>query len=432
MSRTTPATRRALLGAVTAVMLTLAPGLTATAAPAKAPAPPFAGTPVTGVDLSDNEQVPDDAPELEPGVYADELTASEDAWRAYRVTRTAPGSSLHVSLTTKPSTYTDYAGDPAYEDLRIRILAPDGTECHSNEASVGDSSGTSPFVTVAAASAGQLPEEDEGEPSCRATGTFTVLVGRDGPDKTTAAELQVLEEPPVADLADLPEAGENHPSEVELPAAEATPVRGGRGFTDATEVTAGTWSDTLTPGETRVYRVKVEYGQTARFTANGPTGGFRFPAEHEFDTLWVRGQAYAPDRQLVDDSTSVGSFSSGSSSPQSVNTAALQFRNRFSDVGPWTSGMSGWYYYAVSVGDADLGEALTDQPLTIAFTVDVEGKASDTVRYDHTAGDWGSTSDAEDEGLRAWAPWAAGGALGLAVLGGIAWLVLRRRSRSRT
>ncbi len=438
MTRTTSTARRAVRGAgaalAGALCLSVATAASAAGAPTRTaegqatPEPLSTSERVDGIDLTGTESVSEKAPMLEPGVYSDRLTASEEGWRAYRVTRTAPGSTLHVSLTTQPTTYTDGSGQDAYEDLRIRLLAPDGTECYGDEVSAGDVGGISSFVTISATVAGAYPKEDESAPeeACRATGTFSVLVGRDGPQKSTPAELQVLEEPPVTTLDDLPEPGENHPSEVELPAREATPVRGARRFTDAPEITSGTWSDTLVPGETRVYRVKVDYGQTARFTANGPTGGFRFPADHELEDLWVEGLAYAPDRQLVDDSSTTGSFSSGSSSPQSVNTAPLRFRNRFADIGPSTSGMSGWYYYAVTVGEEDLGETLADQPLKIAFTVDVEGKASDAVRYDHTAGDWGDPAEA-DEGMPGWLPWAGGGLLALAVLSGIAGFLLRRR-----
>lgn len=395
------------------------------------PGSPLAGTPVTGVDVGGNDQVSDEAPQLEPGAYTDELTVSEDTWRAYRVSRTAPESTLHVSLTTKPSSYADSSDEYTSEDLRIRILASDGTECRSESVNLTDRHGTRPFVTVAATVVGKYPDEDEGEASCRATGTFTVLVGREGAEETTPTELLVLEEPPVTNLTELPEAEEDYPDEVDLGKEEATPVTGGTGFSDAPEVTSGTWSDTLTPGETRVYRVWVDYGQTVRFTANGPTGGFRFPAEHENDRLWVDGRAYAPDRRLVGSNySSPGDFSASyGSSPKSVTSAPVLFRNRFANGDVTASSMGGWYYYAVSIGDSDVGEVLADESIATAFTVEIEGESTDAVTYDHDAGDWSSPSDeagSTQDGLPTWLPWLAGGLLGAVLLGTGAWLGVRR------
>lgn len=430
MRLTTVTRLRALPAAALAAVLVLG-GSAATAVPAdKDPASPFAGTSVSGVDVDDNEQVSEDAPRLSPGVYTDTLTASEDSWRAYRVTRTAPGSTLHVSVTTKPSSYDDPQDDFPTEDLRIRLLAADGAECHDVDEDINDYDGTYPFATATGVVVGEYAStDDEQEASCRAEGDYTVLLGRDGPEKSTAAEIQVLEEPPVANLSSLPKAMEATPDEMEVPAGKATPITGGTGFTNAPQVTSGTWSDSLEPGESRVYRVKVEYGETARFTVNGPTGGFRYPGDG-FDSLYVEGRAYAPDREFVDRAT--GSFSSGSSSPASANTAKIRYLNRDSDFDTGASGMGGWYYFVVSVGDTELGATLEDQPVKIAFSIKVDGKPSDEVDYDFAAGDWEEPSDGSSLDLATGLTWLGGGLLAAAVLGAGAWFVLvrlRRRSR---
>src|SRR5699024_4807700 len=105
MSRRTIAAR-ALVGAALIGGLSL-PATAPAAADGDGTSAPFAGTPVQGVDLKGAEQLPDDAPTLSPGVYRDKITSSEEGWRAYRVERTAPGSTLHVSLTTRPTSYGD-------------------------------------------------------------------------------------------------------------------------------------------------------------------------------------------------------------------------------------------------------------------------------------------------------------------------------------
>lgn len=420
---TTTSSLRALLSVgIAALLLGAVPASAATAD--TDPKSPFAGTSVSGVDVDDDEQVPEDAPRLSPGVYTDELASSEDSWRAYRVTRTAPGSTLHVSLTTKPSTYDDAEDDFATEDLRIRLLAADGAECHDVDEDINDYDGTSPFATATGVVVGEYAStDDEKEASCRAEGDYTVLLGREGPEKSTEAEIQVLEEPPVANLSSLPKAMEATPDEMEVPAGKATPITGGTGFTNAPQVTSGTWSDTLTPGEARVYRVKVDYGETARFTVNGPTGGFRYPGDG-FESLHVEGRTYAPDRQFVDRAT--GNFSSGSSSPASTNTAKIRYLNRESDFGTSTSGMGGWHYFVVSVGDSGLGATLEDQPVKVAFSIKVDGTPSDEVDYDYAAGDWEDPSDGSSIDLTTGLAWAGGGLLGTAALLVGGWFVLTR------
>ncbi|WP_277452409.1 VWA domain-containing protein [Janibacter sp. DB-40] len=413
----------------------------------------FTGQPVTGTDLAEGQQPPADLPTLTPGLWRDELTANADSWRAYTVERTQKNSTLHVSATTKPSTYDHEGGHEdlsGVEELTLKILAPDGTECVRTYDNAGENSQKlSPIATVTGRLLGQTLENDERYASCRAEGAFTVLVNRRGPTRTTPAEIQVIEEPRVTNLDELPEAVEEHPEEVELTTGKEQPVTGGLSFSDAPEITEGTWVDTLVPGETLLYRVKVEDGQIARFTANGPTGGFRFPEDS--GNLWVDGSAFGPDRQQVGDSIWIaGHFSDTyGNNPKSVTTAPVRYKNRYSsadDIG--ASSMSGWYYYAVGIGKGDLGQDLAGQPIKIAFTVDIEGKPSNAVEYateedwdaaatgekndasGDTEGDSGTSDDTAATGSEGEGdsplPWIGGGLLAAIVLGAGAWFGIRR------
>lgn len=407
----------------------------------------FSGTPVTGMDLAEEEQPPADLPKLSPGTHTDRLTASEDTWRAYSVERTLKESTLHVSAATKPSSY---GNDDDFEDLEMKILAPDGTTCSSTSSIEGDHLGFRPIITVAGQVLGQPLEPDADEAACRGRGTFTVLVKRTGAQPEVATEIQVIEEPRVTNLEELPAAVEGYPEDKELPADDPREVSGGLTFSDAPEVTDGTWVDTFVPGETLVYRVKVEDGQTARFTANGPTGGFRYPAESGIlDDLWVDGTIFAPDRHPVGSGVDVpASFNSVSGGdPKAGSTAPLRYKNRYAESVPGGpdniagSSMSGWYYYVVSVSEDDLGQDLAGQPIKVAFTVDVEGKPSEDVAYDTAAGsDWqpgdheakgdgasdeaGATS-AAGNGMHLLA-WVGGGLLAILALAAGVWFAVRR------
>ncbi|WP_277452411.1 VWA domain-containing protein [Janibacter sp. DB-40] len=406
----------------------------------------FTGQPVTGIDLAENEQAPADLPTLTPGLWTDELTASEDSWRAYSIERTQKQSTLHVSVTTKPKTYYNREEDDAdLENLYLTILAPDGTECADAFGVVGDFHGFKRLVTVTGRVLGQSPEEEPASESCRAMGTFTALVHREGAQQTTPAEIQVIEEPRVTNLDELPDAAGDLPEAKDLTAGDAQPIAGGLSFSDAPEITEGTWVDTLVPGETLVYRVKVDYGQTARFTTHGPTGGFRFPADvARVNYLLIDGEAFSPDRQKVDESVRApGQFNPAYSSPGSVRTANVRYKNRYADTPALdatpAASMSGWYYYALGVSTKEVGEDLAGQPIKVAFTVDVEGEPTDAVEYangkggettatgEDGSGDTGATaSTSEDEGGSP-LPWIGGGVLAAIILGAGAGFGLRRK-----
>lgn len=416
----------------------------------------FTGKPVTGTDLTENEQPPADLPTLTPGLWTDELTTSEDTWRAYSVERTQENSTLHVSATTKPKKYYNDENDVSseLEKLNLKVHAQDGTECISTFGHAGENSqGLQPVATVSGRLHGQTPEADTDDRACRAKGKFTVVINREGAQQTTPAEIQVIEEPRVTTMDDLPAAVEDYPKEIELKKkGKAQPVTGGLSFSNAPEITEGTWVDTLVPGETLVYRVKVEDGQTARFTANGPTGGFRFPEGHELDTLWVDGSAFGPDRQEVGDSSRIaGSFSEQyGSSPKSVVGAPVRYKNRYAPTYATDnlsgSSMSGWYYYAVGIGAGDLGQALTGQPIKVAFTVDIEGKPSHAVTYAGNE-DWDAAATREQKGESDEAdataspakdgggsalPRIGGGLLVAIVLAAGAWFGMRRKGSGQS
>ncbi|WP_068253334.1 vWA domain-containing protein [Janibacter corallicola] len=415
----------------------------------------FSGQPVRGVEVDPDEQLPADLPVLKPGLYTDELTdrlaAGEGPQRAYSIKRTQKKSTLHVSFATKPSDYR--AGDEpsGLETFDLEIIAQDGTECVSSHDGTGEyDQGLNPISTVTARLSGQSPDGDIPR-ACTKKGEFTVLVTRDGATQTTPTEIQVIEEPRVTNLGELPKAAEDYPAEKTLKAGRTRSITGGLSFADAPEITEGSWVDTLVPGETLVYRVWVEPGQTPRFTANGPTGGFRYPEGSELDSLFVDGRAFGPDRQALTDNTLItGNFSQTyGRSPKSVAGPPVRYRNRYADThlrdNLGASNMGGWYYYAVGVGAGDLGQELAGQPIKVAFTVDLEGKPSGGPEYagdedwqaaaigekpdpsgpDGTSEEAGAADSDEDEG-GSLLPWVGGGLLAALLLAAGAWFGIRR------
>jgi len=200
-----------------------------------------------------------DAPDMTaPGQYLDTLPVEGPLF--YRVPRTRSGSTIHVGLTF-PGT-SGSAGESVY----MRVYpgsAPDGMSCVSNSA-FGNGIGEShPFHTGYVSTWKKTPDDPcntddeivlEIEPSNAAT------AGR-------PVEIAVYEEPPLADGAsrDLPEAPPTPSWSPLTPEAEpADDVEPGSSSASAPVVTDGTYALDITQGETQVFAVPLDAGQSLR------------------------------------------------------------------------------------------------------------------------------------------------------------------------
>ena len=228
-----------------------------------------AGTPVSGTPD------PAAAPQVVPGQYRDTYDTSGTP-RYYTIPRT-PGStvSARVSTVVKPYGYIN-ADNFA---LELQTLA--GATC-SSAASLTQSLKSATVYSVAVRSAssespGQAPDACEKDPQLRLEVTRTSPASSS--TAATPVELGVAEQPQVTNRADLPEAVEGYTGEgfrvrqQEKPA----PVVGGSGFSNAPTVAAGSWSDSIAFGDTVIYRVPLDYGQTLKVTASLPGDKGKLP-----------------------------------------------------------------------------------------------------------------------------------------------------------
>lgn len=316
---------------------------------------PFAltGTPITGVDLQEGQQATSTLPALAPGQFLDSLNTGKH-WRSYTLKRTIPGSTVHVSVTTRPE---EFAGALEGGDLRIRALSASGKECESTLGFEGAGIGLrTPGTAALQLIGGANPRWPDRVLSDCQTGTdFTIQVQRKGKQPQTQAEILVIEEPPVTNLEALPKEQDTAKDAVAVTPGPEQEVIGGLSFSDATTLTAGTWVDTLVPGELLVYKVRLEDGQKATFEVKGPTGGVVLP--DTLDNLWIAGVPYGPDRQKAGNSVRKGD----SFSPRlgdcitPVTTGEVRYRNRFYTEGGLdpeymrAASMGGWYYYTLGI-----------------------------------------------------------------------------------
>jgi Ca-activated chloride channel family protein len=87
-----------------------------------------------------------------------------------------------------------------------------------------------------------------------------------------SVEVLIAEEPPIRNLASLPDAVTDYDGKADAVRARGpAPSRlGGTSFSNSTEVTPGTWTDSVAVGETVFYHLRLEPGQRLRVTAEMP------------------------------------------------------------------------------------------------------------------------------------------------------------------
>lgn len=410
----------------------------------------FAGTPVNGG--SD----PRGAPVVRPGQYLDTLPASTSKQnrnaKFYTVDR-KPGETVHVSATVLPP--------KADRDGRSSVIATSFAtsaleDCDSNSGDRVDDAGDTGPVTATA----QLGDDDVRD-SCNAGGRFHfgVTWGSDGAAGKggVPVEITVLTEPKVTNASSLPEEDDSLSSEATLPKTR-TPakVAGGANFIDASTITPGTYADTIRPGETLFYRVKLGWGQRLAYRADfprlsGPQADAVADARPEVSVISASPLRTEAAATTVKHSTTFrDGRDSYDGSPTTLWFATPQvlYRNREdSGIDKTTSASLAGYYYVEVHMAAMPGGTRVEVPFRL--TADVQGEVGGVPEYASSAdGDPVSQQDrgtrpgrggggrpsAEPTGTSASSPltspiiWAGLGALLLVGGGGtVLALALRRR-----
>ncbi|UQX01993.1 hypothetical protein [Streptomyces sp. RerS4] len=305
-----------------------------------------------------------DAPLLEVGaVYEDTLAPGE---RFYRLTLD-DSSSVYVSAVLRPPA----GAKVGYSDgLEVEIMTSAGRACPSNpvKASFGYEA-----VPVAAAGTRRLQEDAE----CQAGGTYYAKVTREAAKESDRApwpvELRLQREPaPAAGTAPAPAASVWPSASPTLPAKDAVARVGGTGFNDARALGPGVWRDELRPGQTRFYRVPVDWGQQPVLGAE--IAAARITKQYASASNGLTVSLYTPFRSLAaSEDTSYDGKQAAVTLPR---VAPVAYENRFShQAAQRMMGLAGWYYVAVTLGAkvAEFTEDATPVPLTLR--VDVLGSA---------------------------------------------------------
>lgn len=284
---------------------------------------------------------------LRTGQYVDTIGAGETRWYAVGLDAV---SAADLAVTAVPPAGVRVAYGDGIE-LGLRTTGGYASTCDSASAHFGQDEGAMVLSTAVS----RVPSA-EGGGTCDKKGRYLLSVHRTSEAASDRArwtlELRYAEEPPLATgvtpapaatvYGDTPAAITGAPRE----------VTGGTGFNDAVKVGRGVWRDSLLPGQTRFYKVRVGWGQRLDYTAefaNEPV----LKGSSASDWSFVRTAAYGPQRLPVRDASGATEQRTYFGKPLSVGlgTVAVTWTNR------WVSGgaapavhSAGDYYVAVSLG----------------------------------------------------------------------------------
>ncbi|MGP3980753.1 hypothetical protein [Streptomyces sp. KR80] len=340
-----------------------------------------------------------DGPPLNPGTYTDTIKQGEEKY--YSVNLDAK-SSAFISAVAAPRPGTNVAD---YGDgLKVTLEDIHGTECDTGgDATFGGDGMAYPIADYASRMIGGTDTD------CQTEGPYVFKVERKG-DVASAPgawpiEIHYMSEPGLKGAAPA-EPGEGSWSSA-TPAPLTSPTKmqakGGTGFNDAGSVGKGVWRDTIRPGETRFYRVPVDWGQQLNVSAQLPNS----PNAEDPSTGFVPDAlgltAYNPARGLVkgDNFTSYD----GEQESAGLFTAPADYGNRFSSTsGTNAMRFAGWYYLAVSL-HPDMAQFFKDgADLTLRVDVKGDPQRGPDYRGDEVRAGFGVTTkdqDMADHGLTA-------------------------------
>ncbi|QNE76238.1 hypothetical protein F0344_17865 [Streptomyces finlayi] len=331
-------------------------------------------------------------PGAETNAEASELTSGS----VYR-SAIKPGQKLYYRLNLDDATSAyvsavvvpEAGGKVAYGDgITISIRDIDDTQCSAEDANFGPAE----FARPIAAYAHRIVEK--GNSTCREGGEYNVLIERKSTATSSPAEwdleLRYASEPEAkAADAQATVAPENWSSASPTPPTGKRKRAGGSSFHDATGLVTGEWQDDIAAGQTRFYRVPVDWGQ--QIFASAALSNNSRSTEYLGNALALSLEN--PAQGHVDSETL--SYSGESASVALAPLPPVDYRNRFdpaSDVSAMR--FAGWYYLSVTLSP-EISKFYGDKPLPLRLKVSVRNEAKESP-YAGAAGIFGVSDEDKD------------------------------------
>ena len=327
----------------------------------------------------------DKAAPIRPGQFTDRIGPGETLY--YGVDLDAK-SSAFVSATAAPAPGTAVA---SYGDeIKVELRSVSGEDCSASSVRFSGGDESYPIADYASRTMNPGPSA-----RCQEAGPYLFTVERTGRAGSDAAdwpvEIRFVNEPGVPGAITTPPAAGSWSSEPPVPPS-GTPkkARGGSGFNDAGPISDGVWTDRVRPGETRFYRVPVDWGRQLFAGAEIPD-----KERDEASGLVSNGLGvtlYNPARgHVTDDFDSYQGKQVGSR----VGTAPVTYNNRFDSQGSVSAvRFAGWYYLAVTV-HRDVTQFFAGE-VPVTLRINVEGEREKPPAYRESPEDAGFAVTDED------------------------------------
>lgn len=283
-----------------------------------------------------------DAPPLKPGLHTDSIKRGEQKWYAVNLDAR---NSAYFSAVAAPAPGTKVAD---YGDkLTLSVQDSSGATCGSEARPSFNGGGMAyPIADYVTRRIGADRTE------CQKAGPYYLVISREGSATsgrdTWPLEINYLNEPPLEGSTPAKPGQRTWSTATPAPRTDPTKHRakGGTGFNDAGSVDTGVWRDRIRPGETRFYRVPVNWGQRLNLSAELPNATSSRASAFLARVLGLG--VYNPARGAVGDP----SFVSYTGKPAAAKefTAPVDYGNRFDTTGSVNAmRFAGWYYLAVSL-----------------------------------------------------------------------------------
>lgn len=323
-----------------------------------------------------------DAPQLKPGLHTDSIKRGEQKY--YAVTLDDRTSTYFSAVAApRPGTKVADYGDK----LTVTVQDSDGTTCDAGAHPSFHGGGMA--YPVADYATRRIGADRTG---CQKAGPYYLVITREGSaasgSDTWPLELDYLDEPPLKGTTPARPGLGSWSTVTPAPRTDTTKrsAKGGTGFNDAGSVDSGVWKDRITPGETRFYRVPVDWGQRLNLSAelpNAPSGTSGFLAR------MLGLGVYNPARGAVDDLSFVAY--TGKPAAAKEFTAPVAYGNRFQPTRAVSAmRFAGWYYLEVSLHPDAARYFPKGAELTLR--VDVRGTATAGPGYAEPADTFSVTS----------------------------------------
>ncbi|WP_244409225.1 hypothetical protein [Streptomyces albofaciens] len=309
---------------------------------------------------------PSGAPRLAPGTYTDSLARGDEKFYAVHLDAK---SSAYLSAVAAPRPGSEVADHT--DSLKVSIRDADGNTCSAGGSTAFHGRGMAyPIADYA------TRRIDGPRTNCQRAGTYYFVVKRVGTASAEGAgrwpvELRHQREPGLTGTPPAqPGPGTwSTTTPVPLDGGTKKDTEGGTGFNDAAPIGKGVWQDRIRPGETRFYRVPVDWGQQLNVSAELGAGklvegGGRPGPGSESGPGSGSGAGVVAGSRLVASALGLGVYNpargpvsgtrfvpyDGKPAAVKLFTAPVAYGNRYNAAAPVSAmRFAGSYYLAVSL-----------------------------------------------------------------------------------